>query len=346
MKKNCLKLMSVVCALLMLFGAVFAAGAEGAAEAPKGSRFLTEPKVFEETFSDSETLADLNAETMLGAVTESAGAGGLTLTEATNKAAVVKLFDYAPSTVEGSAYTVVLRGSMSAAASDKDESKDMLGIAFNILDENSYCYAVLRSSGNYDINRQKDGKWQSGPGYTTGNGSSRNRMLSFFEYQPDTGYELMIRVYSDGKVRLILDGVVTVDIADNFREGTGIGLYLRNTSATVTYLGVFADAANSSEDDKPGSAAPVDPENPENPENPDDQDKDKDGDGESETKPVTKPAPTPTDEKPAETTGKTGSGKKNAAGCAAEIGAGTFGMMTAAAALAVVLRKKRKEDGQ
>lgn len=342
MKKNCLNLMSVVFAVLMLFGAAFAAGAEGAAEALKGSRFLTGTKVFEKTFSDSQGLEALGAETVLGTVTDAAGADGLTLTEAANKAAVVKLFDYAPSTEEGSAYTLVLRGSMSAAASDKDESKDMLGIAFNILDGNSYCYAVLRSSGNYDINRQKDGKWQSGPGYTTGNGSTRNRMLSFFEYQPDTSYELIIRIYSDGKVRLILDGVVTVDIADNFREGTGIGLYLRNTSATVTYLGVFADETNSSEDDKPGSETPVDPENPENPENPDDPN----GDGESEAKPVTKPAPTPTDEKPTGTTGGTDNGKKDDAGCSSEIGVGTLGVMAAAAALAVVLRKKREEDGQ
>lgn len=252
MKKGLLGILALTIAGVIAAGSIAAAGDSAGTE---NNKFLSGTKELEVAYTEEKAFDSMGYTTVLGTLNGSITNEGMVLTESQNKAAILKIFDYAASTEENSAYTIVLRGSMNSPVSDLDESKNMFGIAYNVKDGNNFCYAVIRSSQNFDINRQKDGSWQSGPGFTTGNGSTRNRLLSVFDYSPDTEYELIIRVYSDGKIRLILDGEVSYDIADNFREGTGIGIYLRNTEATVNYLAVYADAANSSDDDKPGDKA-------------------------------------------------------------------------------------------
>lgn len=252
MKKGLWGMLTLTIAGVIAAGSIAATGNSAGTE---DNKFLSGTKVLEAVYTEEKAFDSMEYTTVLGELSGNITSEGMVLTESQNKAAILKIFDYAASSEENSAYTIVLRGSMNSPVSDLDESKNMFGIAYNIQDGNNFCYAVIRSSQNFDINRQKDGLWQSGPGYTTGNGSTRNRLLSVFDYTPDTEYEIIIRAYSDGKIRLILDGAVSYDIADNFREGTGIGIYLRNTEATVNYLAVYADAANSSEDDQPGDNA-------------------------------------------------------------------------------------------
>ncbi len=159
---------------------------------------------------------------------------------------IVQLFNYDKAMNDGQAYTIVLKCSMNAEPNlGVAETKNMIGLAYNINqdDPKSYCYASIRSSANYDLNRQLAGTWQK-----AGQGSTRNRAISFFDYQADEEYEIIVRLYSDNKIRMILDGAVTYEITDNYREGTGIGLYVRQCVATVNYLAVYEDATNSSAD--------------------------------------------------------------------------------------------------
>jgi hypothetical protein len=161
----------------------------------------------------------------------------------------MKITDYAPSTTDKSAYTIVMRVSMDAAIDDSGaEAKKMMGIAYNIVDGKNFSYATLRNSGHYDLNRTVGGSWQSG--MASGSSEGRN-VINFFDYAPNQEYELIVRFYSDGKIRMILDGAVTYAIADNLRDGTGVGVYFRQSLVTVKYLAIYEDSNTNSADDPP-----------------------------------------------------------------------------------------------
>lgn len=250
-KQLVIKTLSMLMAIVVLAGVFAVMGASAAVDPAKTAKYTTGTKIFEKTFNKAQAweetgFVNIGGEAVDAQVTDN----GLVLAtkEGESNGQLVRLYDHAPSTEKGTAYTIVMRGSMNAEAQpDSAETKNMLGIMFNSKadDNKNYCYAAVRSSCNFDLNRNLDGKWQK-----AGYGSTRNRTISFYDdYAKDQEFELIVRVYSDEKVRLILNGDVTYDITDNYREGTGIGLYVRQCVATISYFAVYEDKDTKSTDD-------------------------------------------------------------------------------------------------
>lgn len=165
--------------------------------------------------------------------------GKLSVAPTDNTYHVLKLLDYSPAGTKGNAWTAVIKASFSSdvfLSSSTGEAKNLFGIAFDI-DESTQNYntAVLRSSGEYDLDGYKGNAWVSG---------TRLWDRSFVNYYPEHEYEIMLIAYSDGTVRMAIDGVLSEDVMTRTDLTGGIGVVCRNAEMTVSEITVYENAAN------------------------------------------------------------------------------------------------------
>lgn len=154
---------------------------------------------------------------------------------------VAKLFDYTSAT---GAYTIVLKGSMTADAAQfrtsttkTQENKYLLGVAFNIDSEtNSYNAALMRTTGCTEMSYFVGNAWKKSTAGTN--------IENVMNYSPSEEFEITVKVYADGTVRMAYNGYLTT-LEWDAQDGNGIGIIARNSEVYVDSLTVYEDAVNS-----------------------------------------------------------------------------------------------------
>lgn len=115
--------------------------------------------------------------------------------------------------------------------------KNLIGPAYAVKDEQNWSNLSLRANGTYNFTRQVDNNWVSNTTYPEG-GSSRNG--KYYSVEGQTWYTLCMVVTGDGNIRSYINGILQPDIVPLINDGYGIGVYIRNGSAQVDNIVVYA----------------------------------------------------------------------------------------------------------
>ncbi len=211
-------------------------------ELAASNNFINGTKVYEETFDSEDSLDKLEKvyfNTNNGEPSAAVADGRLNITSKHDT--VYSLFND-PDTLnimqDGKAYTIVVKASMNSPCEPSvlTESKTRVGIAFNIKDSSNFDYAVFRANGTFDLNKHRNGAWSS---------ADRAWATSFVDYFANTDYELVVKVASDGTLRIAVDGKLSEAFDDsNDRLGNGIGIVCRNGVASFDSITVYEDSTN------------------------------------------------------------------------------------------------------